>query len=366
MVPLRRSAALLIPLVAAAQGRCADGAPVAPATRPAAAPTTRRARAGLDIEGPAMRYHALFPKPTDLADPDQRAAKGPQAIAILKKVVADLDAGSPSMRAMNAPTRDLFATVLIALGDADTRSATERRAAAPGRDADQAERMLLTAKWVLAARDPARQAAMADGVAQMVKADPTNPDLTQTVLTLSGNAATPELKQRLQDLALNHMENRTVTAYKAQLARQEQVKVVEGKPMVLSGTLPDGKPFTTADWKGKVILVDFWAVWCGPCKAELPRVKKVYADYHDKGLEVLGVDNDETAHAVTAFTAADDMPWPQLFDAQAAARRKWNPITTGFGINGIPVMFLIDKKGVCRSVEAREDFEKLIPQMLAE
>ncbi len=60
------------------------------------------------------------------------------------------------------------------------------------------------------------------------------------------------------------------------------------------------------------------------------------------------------------------MPWPQLFDEAAAAAQKWHPITQGFGINGIPVMFLIDKKGVCRTVEARDDFEKLIPQMLAE
>ena len=366
MVSPRLCAALLIPLAAAAPGRGADRAPVAPATRPAAAPTTRRARAGLDVEGPAMRFHALFPKLTDLADPDQRAAKGPQAIGILKKIVAALDGQSPSMRAMNARTRDSFATVLIALGDGETRAATERQAAGTGPDADRAKRMLLTSKWVLAARDPAQQAAMADGVTEMVKADPTNPDLTLTVLTLSRYAASPEMKRRLEDLALNHMQNRTVTAYKAELAKQEKVKVVEGKPMVLSGTTPDGKPFTTADWKGKVILVDFWAVWCGPCKAELPRVKQVYADYHDKGLEVLGVDNDETAHAVTMFTAKDGLPWPELYDAQAAAQHKMNSITTGFGINGIPVMFLIDKKGVCRSVEAREDFEKLIPQMLAE
>ena len=61
-----------------------------------------------------------------------------------------------------------------------------------------------------------------------------------------------------------------------------------------------------------------------------------------------------------------DPPREDLFDAAAAAKREWNPITAGFGINGIPTMFLIDKKGVCRTVEARENFEEMIPKLLAE
>ncbi|MFT3788541.1 MAG: TlpA disulfide reductase family protein [Tepidisphaeraceae bacterium] len=95
-------------------------------------------------------------------------------------------------------------------------------------------------------------------------------------------------------------------------------------------------------------------------------MKAVYDQYHDKGLEVLGVDNDYEAETVIKFTAREGLPWPQLFDAAAAEKGAWNPTTTSFGINGIPTMFLIDKKGVCRSVTARHDFEKLIPQLLAE
>ena len=82
---------------------------------------------------------------------------------------------------------------------------------------------------------------------------------------------------------------------------------------------------------------------------------------------MLGVSNDFAADDLKKFLAENkDMPWPQLFDASAAAQQQWNPVTLAYGINGIPTMFLIDKKGVVRTVSARENMEELIPKMLAE
>jgi peroxiredoxin len=96
------------------------------------------------------------------------------------------------------------------------------------------------------------------------------------------------------------------------------------------------------------------------------RAWKKYAEYHTKGLEVLGVSNDLEVSNVKNFLAKNDMPWPELYDPTAAEKQELNPLTRNLGITGIPRMFLIDKKGVCRTVSADDSLETLIPKMLAE
>ena len=111
----------------------------------------------------------------------------------------------------------------------------------------------------------------------------------------------------------------------------------------------DGKPLTTDAYKGKVVLVDFWATWCGPCVAELPNVLAAYQKYHDKGFEIIGISLDKDRDALTKFIAENKMTWAQYFDGQG-----WeNKLSQAYGITSIPATFLLDREGKIAAKDLR-------------
>lgn len=135
-----------------------------------------------------------------------------------------------------------------------------------------------------------------------------------------------------------------------------------GKPLNLKFTSVDGKPVDLASMKGKVVLIDFWATWCGPCIRELPSVKATYEKLHPKGFEIVGISLDQNKNALTSFVQKNKMPWPQHFDGKG-----WNnQFATQFGIQSIPAMWLVDKKGNLRDVSARAGLEGKVEKLLAE
>ena len=136
-----------------------------------------------------------------------------------------------------------------------------------------------------------------------------------------------------------------------QLAKFEKVAAADSKPLELAFTAVDGRAVDVAKLRGKVVLVDFWATWCGPCIGELPNVKKVYAAYHDKGFEIIGIslDRDTDRQKLIDFTAKEGMPWPQHYDG-----KYWkNEVAVKYDINAIPAMFLLDQDGKIVSRSAR-------------
>ncbi len=104
---------------------------------------------------------------------------------------------------------------------------------------------------------------------------------------------------------------------------------------------PDGKDISLSDFRGKVVLIDFWASWCGPCRKENPNVLKVYKKYKEKGFEILGVSLDKTKDRWIKAIAEDGLPWPQVSDLKGWS----NAVAQDYSVRSIPHTILLDKDG---------------------
>jgi thiol-disulfide isomerase/thioredoxin len=129
--------------------------------------------------------------------------------------------------------------------------------------------------------------------------------------------------RKVPEVALppNHSVGAKITPFKAKRLDGKQVSFPE-------------------DYKGKVVMLDFWATWCPPCREEIPGLVSAYSTYHDKGLEVLGISLDQAnqANEVKAFMKEQGMTWPQVYDGKF-----WKAaVADKYGINSIPATFLVD------------------------
>lgn len=125
---------------------------------------------------------------------------------------------------------------------------------------------------------------------------------------------------------------------------------------------PDGKMRKLSDLRGKVVLVDFWASWCGPCRRENPNVTNIYSKYHDKGFEVFSVSLDSDAASWKRAIEADKLVWPN----HVSDLKKWQSKAAAmYGVSSIPSTFLLDKEGriVQRNLRGA-DLEKAVKQLV--
>ncbi len=155
-------------------------------------------------------------------------------------------------------------------------------------------------------------------------------------------------------------------AVKAIAAARRQAEGV-GKPFAIDfNDAIKGSRVDAAGLKGKVVIVDFWATWCGPCVAEMPTMKKLYAEYKPQGVEFVGVSLDAPRdqggfEQLKAFVEKNDIQWPQYYEGKTPATE----FATNWGIQAIPTVFAVDAEGNLASVEARGKLEEIIPDLLA-
>jgi thiol-disulfide isomerase/thioredoxin len=152
-----------------------------------------------------------------------------------------------------------------------------------------------------------------------------------------------------------------IKAFHASVASQKKLAIGTPAPEITMNT-PEDKPLSLSSLQGKVVLVDFWASWCGPCRAENPNVVKAYHKYKSKGFDVFNVSLDKDKDKWIQAIKKDGLVWTN----HVSDLMHWqSPVVQLYNFNGIPYNVLLDKKGNIIAKNLRgEDLEKKLAEIL--
>ena len=173
----------------------------------------------------------------------------------------------------------------------------------------------------------------------------------------------------MNQLKTDFKDTQFVAGLEKQEAAEAEAKKIQDA-LAIGTTFPEfnekdvmGQPLSIAAHKGKVLLIDFWATWCPPCRAEIPNVVATYQKYHSKGFDIIGISLDQDKSALLSFIKDQNMPWPQYFDGEGWS----NNLAAKYGIESIPSDFLLDGNGKIIGKDLRgEDLEAAVSKALAD
>lgn len=171
------------------------------------------------------------------------------------------------------------------------------------------------------------------------------------------------------------LATKAYTTFSKILATNEDAEIVElsqlmagaarrlnlmGNSITVVGNAMDGQAFDWNAYKGRVVLIDFWATWCKPCLEEMPTVVKAYETYRGKGFEVVGISMDNDREALAKYLQANPLPWRTLNEGKNP-----NPVARHYGVNQVPAAILVDQQGRVVSMSARgEELAKQLEKLL--
>jgi thiol-disulfide isomerase/thioredoxin len=172
----------------------------------------------------------------------------------------------------------------------------------------------------------------------------------------------PHQGELLKRVATNYPDSRFAAAAKANLKKLESV----GKPFPLAfDDAIKGTHVSIENLRGKVVVIDFWATWCGPCVQEMPTMKELYSKYHGQDVEFIGVSLDEPKEdggldKLKEFVARNGITWPQYYQGKG-----WeSEFSSAWGVDAIPAVFVVDQQGKLASINARGRLDEIIPGLL--
>jgi thiol-disulfide isomerase/thioredoxin len=279
-----------------------------------------------------------------------RAQTPPDDALHQRALVLELDALETLRQAGEPRAAEALAAFADSLGDIPDRALAARvrrtaasaqidAALASGRPEDAAPLVARLAALVKAAPDDAQLARTAADFAVKLGGMPGGEPVAAAAIA----AFLPEFERS---------ENPAVRSLADEIGGTARRLSLPGNPMKINGTLLSGEPFDQTSLAGKVVLVDFWATWCGPCVAEIANLRKEYERWHDKGFEVVGVSLDEDRDTLEQFVKAKDIPWPILYEEPGGPGWR-HPLASYYGITAIPTVVLIGRDGNVITLDAR-------------